>query len=87
MKNKILIILFLSISLQAKIIWVVETSDLIGKCTIEVGDVIIKPKWLKLTIPRGIDVIECTNLKCVEYEVNRYKHLYRTNGIGIEFIR
>jgi len=84
---KLLIILLLSLSLHAKIIWVVETSNLIGKCTIEVGDVIIKPKGLKLTVPRGIDVVECTNLKCVESEVNRYKHLYRTNGIGIQFIR
>jgi len=84
---KLLIILLLSISLQAKIIWVVETTDLIGKCTIEVGDVIIKPEGLKLIVPRGINVVECTNLKCVESEINRYKHLYRTNGIGVEFIR
>jgi len=66
---------------------VLKTQDLYGRCSIQAGDIIIKHPALKLKVPRYIKVINCSNLECIDYEVFRLKHLYRTNGIHIEEIK
>lgn len=80
-----LLILILAISLQAKTLYIIDTDELFGRC-IETGDIIIKPRAMPLVVPRGIQVINCPNRDCVDYEIKRIKHLYRTNGIGIQHI-
>ena len=84
---KYLIVIALTLSLQAKTLYVIETNDIVSKCVIEVGDVIIKPTSLNIKIPRGITVVECDTAKCANYTIDRYKWLYRTKGIGIEIIK
>ena len=84
---KYLILLILTLSLQAKTLYVIETDDIVSKCVIEVGDIIIKPTSLNIKIPRGITVVECDTAKCANYTINRYKWLYRTKGIGVEVIK
>ena len=84
---KYLILMALALSLQAKTLYVIETEDIVSKCVIEVGDVVVKPTSLDIKVPRGITVVECDTAKCANYTIDRYKWLYRTNGIGIEIIK
>ena len=84
---RLVILLLIGLTLSAKTIFILETTDLLGTCVIEIGDVIIKHPSMDLYIPRGIEVIECTNTECIEHEVDRYNHLYRTNGIRAEVIK
>lgn len=84
---RLVILLLIGLTLSAKTIFILETADLLGKCVIEIGDVIIKHPSMDLYIPRGIEVIECTTRECVSYETERLQNLYRTNGISVITIK
>lgn len=84
---KLILILALAITLQAKTIWIIETSNILGRCTIERNDIVILPYDIRITIPNHIKVVQCNSQKCVDYTVNRYKELYRTNGIGVQIVK
>jgi hypothetical protein len=84
---QIIILLFIGLTLSAKTLFIIDTTDILGKCTISKGDTMIIHPTLDIHIPRGIEVIECRTRDCVTYETERLQNLYRTNGISVIIIK
>ena len=84
---RLVIVLLISLNLSAKTLFIIDTTDILGKCTISKGDIMIVHPTLNIHIPRGIEVIECETRECVIYETERLQHLYRTNGISVITIK
>jgi len=84
---RLTILLLISLTLSAKTLFIIDTTDITGKCAITKGDTMIVHPTLDIHIPRGIKVIECRTRACVNYETERLQNLYRTNGISVITIK
>jgi len=81
MRKLALLSLLTAVALEAHTVYVLKTSYLYGRCSIQAGDIIIKHPALDIKIPRYVKVITCSNLECMDYETNRLKHSYNIEEI------
>jgi len=72
---RLILLALLALSLQANTVYVIETKDYLGKLSIENGNVVVIPRRLPINTPKGIVIVKCTNKKCINYTVNKYKYM------------